>query len=154
MNIIPMAHEVHIKSCILSHSPFKLPLKEFEEFLALPDLFCWRCFSEIVLLFFRPKCNKSNPWTILNFLESSFLTTSLLARVEIKLYKLWSIWVIIFFGHNCHFVQNSLIIFNVILIQNFIPNINQNRRLLKFFYEKYQIVWWKFWFNACDQKLL
>ena len=32
-------------------------------------------------------------------------------------------------------------------IRNFIPNINQNRRLLKFF-------WWNFWFYACDQKLL
>ena len=31
-----------------------------------------------------------------------------MARVEIKLYKVWSIWVITFFGHNCHFVQNSL----------------------------------------------
>ena len=40
------------------------------------------------------------------------------SRVEIKLYKLWSVWVITFLGHNCHFVKNSLIILYVILIQN------------------------------------
>ena len=39
-------------------------------------------------------------------------------------------------------------------IRNFIPNINQNRRLLNFFNEKYQMFWWNFWFYACDQKLL
>ena len=39
-------------------------------------------------------------------------------------------------------------------IRDFIPNINQNWRLLKSFYEKYQIFWWNFWFYACDQKLL
>ena len=60
------------------------------------------------------------------------------------------------FCHNCHFVQNSLTIFNVVLIQNsyFIPNIKQKRRLLKFFYGKYQIFWWNLWFYASDQKLL
>ena len=47
---------------------------------------------------------------------NAFLSS--LTRVEIKLYKLWGIWVITFFGYNCHFVQNSLIIFNVVLIQN------------------------------------
>ena len=51
-------------------------------------------------------------------LANSIMTYYLTPRVEIKLYKLWSVWVITFFGHNCHFVQNSLIIFNVILIQN------------------------------------
>ena len=39
-------------------------------------------------------------------------------------------------------------------ICNFIPNIDQNRRLLIFFSENYQSFWWNFWFYTCDQKLL
>ena len=42
---------------------------------------------------------------------------------------LWSIWVITFFGHNCHFVQNLSLIFDAILLQNLKPNMNQNQRL-------------------------
>ena len=47
-----------------------------------------------------------------------FLAIWTYSRVKIKLHKLQSIWVITFLGHNCHFVQNALIIFYAIFIQN------------------------------------
>ena len=29
------------------------------------------------------------------------------SRIEIKLYNIWKICLLIFFSHNCHFIQNS-----------------------------------------------
>ena len=40
-------------------------------------------------------------------------------RKEIKWYNLWSFWIVTFFGQNCHFVQNLLIIFDVIFASKF-----------------------------------
>ena len=70
-------------------------------------------------------------------------------RVKIKLYKLWIIWVITFFGHNSQFVQNSLMIFNAVLIQN-----TQFDSKYKPKSKAVEIFWWNFWLHACNQKLL
>ena len=77
----------------------------------------------------------------------TFFVESHPPRVEIRLYKLWSIWVITFFGHSCHFLQNWSLIFNVILLQNLKSDTKYEPKS-----EAVEIFSWKmsnFWWNDC-----
>ena len=49
-------------------------------------------------------------------------------RIEIKIYGLWNIWVLTFFGYNCHFfkIYQSFLKYFCFKIKNLIPNMDQN----------------------------
>ena len=90
-------------------------------------------------------CMSLKVCVIFRFINTFWATV--ITRIEIKLYGLWNIWVITFFGHNCHFVQNSFIIFNGILIQNFQFHTKCERKTVAV-----EVFSWKisnFWWNFC-----
>ena len=97
-------------------------------------------FRFFVIFIFSVNSNSScssSWWLSTIFGSYNKFIVGIITRVKIKLHKLWSIWVIKFIGHNCHFVQNSLQFW--FKIHNFIPYMNQESKADEIFNEKYQI---------------